>query len=70
MKNLKKDLAQWLVNENDDCGNDTFFSSEDRRNALTTEESFNKFMRDYTKKELIELIYNFSDEGQTFLETK
>lgn len=62
----KEDLAQWLVNENDDCGKDTYFS-EDRRNAMTTEESFKKFM-EYTKEELASIIYDFSDEGQKFLE--
>jgi len=68
MKTLKKaDLAQWLVNENDDCGKDTYFS-EDRRGSMTTEESFKKFMKDYTKNDLISIIYDFSDEGQKFLE--
>ena len=67
MNNLNKaELAQWLVNENDDCGKDTFFS-EDRRGAMTTEESYNKFMK-MTKDELISIIYDFSNEGQNFLE--
>ena len=67
MNNLKKtELAQWLVNENDDCGKDTYFS-EDRRGAMTTEESYNKFMK-MTKDELISIIYDFSNEGQKFLE--
>ena len=62
----KAELAQWLVNENDDCGMDTYFS-EDKRNAMTTEESYKKFMR-MTKDELIDCIYTFSDEGQKFLQ--
>jgi hypothetical protein len=67
MNNLNKaELAQWLVNENDDCGKDTYFS-EDRRGAMTTEESYNKFMK-LTKDELISIIYDFSNEGQKFLE--
>ena len=67
MKNLSKaELAQWLVNENDDCGKDTYFS-EDRRAAMTTDESYKRFMK-MTKDELISIIYDFSDEGQKFLE--
>lgn len=68
MKNLikKSELAQWLVNQNDDCGKDTYFT-EDRRSAMTTEESFKKFMKDYTKYGLISIIYDFSNEGQHFL---
>ena len=67
MKNLSKaELAQWLVNENDDCGKDTYFS-DDRRCAMTTEESYKRFMK-MTKDELISIIYDFSDEGQKFLE--
>ena len=62
----KSDLAQWLVNENDDCGKDTYFS-DDMRGAMTTEESYKKFMK-MTKDELISIIYDFSDEGQEFLE--
>lgn len=65
MKNLNKaELAQWLVNENDDCGRDTYFS-EDRRGAMTTEESYKRFMK-MTKDELISIIYDYSDEGQNF----
>ena len=67
MKNLSKaELAQWLVNENNDCGKDTYFS-EDRRGAMTTDESYNKFMK-MKKDELISIIYDFSNEGQKFLE--
>jgi len=66
-KSIKKsELAQWLVNQNDDCGKDTYFS-DDRRGAMTTEESFRKFMKDYTKDGLISIIYDFSNEGQQFL---
>jgi hypothetical protein len=66
MKKLSKtELVQWLVNENDDCGRDTYFS-EDQRSAITTEESYKRFMR-WTKDELIDRIYTFSDEGQKFL---
>jgi len=62
----KAELAQWLVNQNDDFGKDTYFT-EDRRAAMTTEESFKKFMKDYTKDGLISIIYDFSNEGQQFL---
>ena len=62
----KEELAQWLVNENNDCGKDTYFS-EDRRGAMTTGESYNRFMK-MTKDELISIIYDYSDEGQKFLE--
>jgi len=69
MKTLKKqDLAQWLVNENNDCGKDTYFS-EDRRTAMSIDDSFKKFMK-MTKDELISIIYVFSEEGQKFLEEK
>lgn len=61
----KKQLAEWLVNENDDCGKDTYFS-EDRRGAITTDESFKKFMK-MSKDELVDLVYNFSTEGEDFL---
>jgi len=67
MRVLKTDLAQWLVNENDDCGHDTYFS-DDRRCAISTEESHKKFMKEFTKDDLIELINNYSEEGQEFLE--
>jgi len=67
MKTFKKqDLAQWLVNENNDCGKDTYFS-EDRRTAMSTDESFKKFMK-MTKDELMSTLYDFSEEGQKFLE--
>jgi hypothetical protein len=62
----KSELAQWLVNQNDDCGKDTYFA-EDRRSAMTTEQSFKKFMKDFTKDGLISIIYDFSNEGQQFL---
>jgi len=62
----KKDLAEWLVNENNNCGKDTYFST-DLRGAMTIEESFKKFMT-YSKDELISIIYNFSIEGQKFME--
>ena len=69
MKTLKKqDLAQWLVNENNDCGEDTYFS-ENRRTAMGIDDSFKKFMK-MTKDELISIIYVFSEEGQKFLEEK
>jgi hypothetical protein len=63
----KEQLAEWLTDQNDDCGRDTFFSS-DLRNALTTDESYEKFM-DMSKDELISLIEGFSEEGQSFLAT-
>lgn len=68
MKNSikKSELSQWLVNQNNYCGKDTYFT-EDRRAAMTTEESFKKFMKDYTKDGLISIIYDFSNEGQQFL---
>jgi hypothetical protein len=62
----KSELAQWLVNQNDDCGKDTYFT-EDMRAAMTTEQSFRKFMKDFTKDRLISIIYDFSNEGQQFL---
>ena len=66
MKTINKaELAQWLVNENDDCGKDTYFS-EDRRGAMTTEESYKRFIK-MTKDELISTIYDYSEEGQKFL---
>lgn len=58
----KSELAQWLVGQNDDCGKDTYFSED-----MSTDESFKKFMKDYTKDELISIIYDFSNEGQQFL---
>lgn len=70
MKTLKKtDLVEWLVNENDDCGKDTYFTSDHPRTEvqLTTEESYKRFMK-MTKDDLISIIYDFSDEGQKFLE--
>lgn len=71
MKTLKKDLVVWLVNENNDCGKDTYFTSAHPRTEvqLTTEESYKKFMK-MAKDELISIIYNFSDEGQKFLEVR
>jgi hypothetical protein len=62
----KSDLAQWLVNENNDCGRDTYFT-EDRRASMNTEEPFKRFMA-YTKEKLVSIIYDFSAEGQAFLE--
>lgn len=70
MKTLKKeDLAQWLVNENDDCGKDTYFTESHPRTEvpLTTEESYKRFMK-MTKDDLISIIYDYSEEGQKFLE--
>jgi hypothetical protein len=34
---------------------------------MTTEQSFRKFMKDFTKDGLISIIYDFSNEGQQFL---
>jgi hypothetical protein len=72
MKTLKKeDLAQWLVNQHDDCGKDTYFTESHPRTdvQLTTDQSFKRFMKENTKDDLISLIYNHSDEGQEFLES-
>jgi len=68
MKNLitKSDLANWLVNQNNDCGNDTYFT-EDSRSSFTTEDSYKKFMK-ITKDELISIIFDYSTEGQKYLE--
>lgn len=65
-KVLKSDLANWLVKENDDCGKDTYFC-DDSRGAMTTDESYKKFMN-MTRDELIWIIYDYSNEGQKYLE--
>ena len=71
MKTLKKeDLAQWLVDQHDDCGKDTYFTESHPRTEvqLTTDQSFRKFMKEYTKDQLISTIYDHSEDGQKFLE--
>lgn len=64
---FKKDLAQWLVDNNNDCGRDTYFSP-DLRCAMTLEDSFSKLMKDYSKNELRELVFDYSIDGQKWLE--
>ena len=68
MKKLSKaELAQWLVNEHDDCGKDTYFSS-DRRCAMTTDEAYKKIMKENTREDLISSIFDHSEAGQIFIE--
>lgn len=70
MKSLtKKELAKWLVNQNSDGNKDTYFTSSHPRTEiqLTTDQSFNRFMK-MSKDELISIIYDFSSDGQKFLE--
>ena len=63
MRVLKTKLAEWMVENNEDCGRDTYFEL-----GLTANESFHKFMKDYSKDELVSLIYDFSDEGQSYID--
>lgn len=66
----KQNLAKFIVNEHNDCGKDTYFTGSSPRSEkqLTTRESFNRFMK-MKKSELIDILYNLSDEGQNYLES-
>jgi len=66
MKKLtKKELAEWYVSAHSDCGHVLYFSGDPR--SAVTEDYFFKHLMKKRRGELVELIYNHSDEGRAFL---